>query len=116
MVKEVRNMQIEEIIRRLSIKQLQALSTFIPSGERTGEYLSVEKASNTVYTAEDVNKDKVVGGIISSLAKIVTVNGALILPAGKSEEEGMRWVLNKKVISKEELKNILLEIPGLEIY
>lgn len=107
---------IEEIVRRLSIKQLEALSTFIPSGERTGEYLSVEKASNTIHTAEDVNKDKVVGGIISSLAKITTINGALILPAGKSEEEGMRWVLNRKVISREELKDILLEIPGLKIH
>lgn len=105
----------EDIIRRLSIKQLEALAGFITTGERTGEYISVEKVFASIHTAENDNKIKAVGGVISSLAKIKTKNGPLILPAGRSEKEGMRWVLNKKVITREELRDILLQIPNLDI-
>lgn len=106
---------VEDTIRRLSIKQLEALAVFIPTGEKTGEYISVEKVFNSIHTAENDNKVKAVGGVISSLAKIKTKNGPLILPAGKSEQEGMRWVLNKKVITREELREILSQIPNLDI-
>lgn len=106
---------IEDTLRRLSVKQLEALTTFIPTGNREDTYLSVEKASQSIHTTDDSNKTKSVGGIISSLAKIKTEYGPLILPAGKSDTEGMRWTLNKKVITREQLREILLEIPGLNI-
>lgn len=109
---------IEEIIRRLGVRQLEALSAFIPSGEATGEYISVGNLKDSIHTADtddSENKNKLIGGILSGLAKTKTENGPLILPAGKDEKEGMRWVLNEKVISREELKDILLQIPGLNL-
>ncbi len=106
---------IEEIIRRLSHRQLEVLLTFIPSGERTGDYTTVGRASKSVHTAENVDTDKTIGGIFSSISRIATMNGPLILPVGRSEDEGMRWILNTKVISRDELKDILLQIPGLNI-
>lgn len=105
---------IEEILRRLSVKQLEALKTFIPDGESADAYLSVEKASQSIHTSEN-NKSRAVGGVISSLAKIKTKDGFLIQPAGKNDTEGMRWTLNQKVISREQLRDILAQIPGLNI-
>lgn len=104
---------IEDILRRLSVKQLEALATFIPDGESTGAYLSVDKVSQSIHTSDETNKTKVVGGVISSLAKIKINDSSLILPAGKDDREGMRWVLNEKVITREQLRDILLQIPGI---
>lgn len=106
---------LEDIIRRLGVRQLEALAGFIPSGEVEREYISVGNLKDCVYTADSENENKLLGGIISGLSKIKTKNGTLILPAGKDEKEGMRWVLNKKVVSREQFKDILLQIPGLNI-
>ncbi len=113
-MKEIKIKNIEGVLRRLSVKQLEALLTFIPSGSRTGEFLNVNRASASVHTAEDENKKKAVGGIISTLSKLKIENENLILAAGK-DEEGMRWILNEKVITREKLKEILLQIPGLSL-
>lgn len=105
----------EDALRRLSVRQLEALATFIPMGERTGEYTTVEILKDSIYTADSENENKLIGGVISGLSKVKINKLPLILPAGRDEKEGMRWVLNPKVISREELKEILLVIPGLDI-
>jgi len=114
-MQDIKANQVEDILRRLSVKQLEALTTFIPDGKSSEAYLSVEKASQSIHTADDENKTRAVGGVISSLAKIRTEYGPLILPAGKSDKEGMRWTLNQKVITRKELREILVEIPGINI-
>lgn len=108
---------IEEKLRRLSVKQLEALATFIPTGEQTGDFTTVSRVSNSIHTADDENKDRAAGGILSSLAKIKTENGPLILAAGRDTEsnDGLRWILNPKVISRDELREVLNTIPGIEI-
>lgn len=112
---DTRKRIVEDAIRRLGVRQLEALSGFIPMGEVTGEYISSSNLVDCIHTAADEPKSKVIGGVISGLAKTKIQDQLLILPAGKDKNEGMRWVLNKKVISREELKEILLEIPGLNI-
>jgi len=106
---------IEDSLRRLSVRQLEALSGFIPSGEIVGDYITVSNLKGCIYTAESENENKLIGGVLSGLSKVKIKDQAIILPAGRDEKEGMRWVLNKKLISREELKEILLEIPGLNI-
>jgi len=108
---------IEDILRRLSLKQLEALAVFIPTGERASTHMSIETASNTIHTAvnDNIKRKKAIGGVISTLCKIETPYGKLILPAAWTKEEGMRWTLNEKVINRQELKEILLQIPGLNI-
>lgn len=105
----------EDALRRLSVRQLEALATFIPMGERTGEYTTVDILKDSIYTADSENENKLIGGVISGLSKVKIKELPLILPAGRDKKEGMRWVLNPKVISREELKEILLVIPGLNI-
>ena len=104
---------IENIIRRLSIKQMEVLSTFIPTGKRQENYINVEMISKSIQNAAD-NKKTAVCGIISGLAQVKTNNGYLISPAGR-DEKGLRWILNEKIITREDLKDILLQIPGLEV-
>jgi hypothetical protein len=73
--------------------------------------------SNSIHTADGENKDKAAGGILSSLAKIKTENGSLILAAGRNTNtnEGLRWILNPKVITRIELREVLSTIPGIEL-
>ena len=106
---------LEDVIRRLGVGQLEALSGFIPTGETARDYISVGNLKDCIHTAESENENKLIGGIISGLAKTKIKDQPLILPAGKDKKEGMRWVLNKKVISRDDLKDILLQIPGLSI-
>ena len=105
---------IEDTLRRLSVRQLEALVEFIPTGERTGDYISVDSLNNSIHTADD-NKKKIIGGVLSGLSKVKINDQPIILPAGRDEKEGMRWVLNTKVITREQLKDVLWEIPGLNL-
>ena len=109
------DINIENALRRLSIRQMEALIAFIPNGVRTGEFISVKNLKDSIYTADSTNENKLIGGVLSGLCKIKINNKFLILPAGRDSTEGMRWVLNSKIINRNELREILLEIPGLNL-
>lgn len=104
MVKNLYTDYMEEIklkIRTMTIPQLKALRLLVDSANGIASYKEISDTTGTAsYT---------LGAIITSLKKYKTENGTLILPAGR-DPEGMRWQLNEKVISKDELKMLLVEI------
>lgn len=88
-------------IRNMTIPQLKALRLLTQSSSGIASYNEIADTTGTAsYT---------LGAILTSLKKYKTENGTLILPAGR-DEAGMRWQLNEKVITKDDLSLILNEL------
>lgn len=85
----------------MTIPQLNALKLLAGSPKGIASYKEI---SDTTHSSSYT-----LGAIITSLKKYKTENGSLILPAGR-DPEGMRWQLNEKVISRDDLKILLNEI------
>lgn len=94
--------KLEERIRSLTILQLQILKAIADS-----EYgiLDSQEIMNTTGSATAT-----FGALIVSLKKFKNDEGQpIVLPAGATNE-GMRWQLNEKVVSRERLKEIIAEL------
>jgi hypothetical protein len=88
-------------IRNMTIPQLKALKLMAESANGIASYKEISDTTGTSsYT---------LGAILTSLKKYKTDQGSLILPAGR-DPEGMRWQLNEKVISKDDLMIQLNEL------
>lgn len=92
--------EIDQKLQNATLKQLQALLLFAATSEIvvTSEWIS--KSTST-------SEPKALAGLVSSLAKIKTSKGPLLLRIGRIPGEGTRWRLNEDVISKKELNEVL---------
>lgn len=92
--------EIDQKLQNATLRQLQALLLFASTAEIV---VTSEDISKSTSTAEP----KALAGLVSSLAKIKTSKGQLLLRIGRIPGEGTRWRLNEEVISKKELNNLL---------
>lgn len=95
--------QLRERFRNTTLRQLEALWLFANSKSVIVTSSEIGKATHTAVQEEQA-------GLISSLSKIRTEKGSLILKAGRVPGEGTRWTLNQQVITRDELAEILKEI------
>lgn len=94
--------EIEKRLRKMTIPQLEALKMIAESELGIS---TTKEIGDTTSTASYR-----LGAIITSLLKVKTNKGSLLLPAGRDPDGGMRWQLNEEVISREGLKRILVEM------
>lgn len=96
---------IDEKIRYLSPRQLRVL--FLLAKSKQGIISSVSSSSKIGV------KGKGLGAVFSSLIRRKFSGKALIIPWGKDESgRGLRFKLNEKLISKEKLLQITIELLG----
>ncbi len=93
----------ESRLYRLSPNQLRAL--YLLAKSKNGI------VSSTASSGEIGKSGKALGGVFSSLSRQVINGEHLVLPWGKSEDgHGLRWKLNDKLIPKERLFKITVEL------
>ncbi|MFA6005820.1 MAG: hypothetical protein WC775_05040 [Patescibacteria group bacterium] len=94
---------IEQKLYRLSPNQLKALKTLASSEE--GIVASIT-SGKTIKV-----EGKALGGVFSSLSRQIINGEHLVLPWGKAEGgRGLRWRLNEKLISRQDLLQIVVEL------
>lgn len=94
---------VESKIRRLSFKQLKALSFLC---------LNQNHLVSSSYTGKQMGVvGKQLGGVFSSLSRQKIGGQSLIIPYGRGEEgRGLRWKLNTNLVSLEDLRRIVEEL------
>lgn len=95
--------QLKERFRNTTLRQLEALWLFANSK-------SIIVTSSEIGEATSTPVQEGQAGLISSLSKIKTEKGPLLLKAGRIPGEGTRWTLNQQVITRDELAEILKDI------
>lgn len=103
--------ELENKFRNTTLRQLEALLLFASSPSVVVTTSEISQSTSTV-------DPQALAGLVSSLAKIKTSKGPLLLKIGRTSEEGSRWRINEQVISRKELSEILekyaLEKNGIE--
>ena len=92
--------EIDQKLQNATLKQLQALLLFATTKEIVVNSDDISKSTSTA-------EPKALAGLVSSLAKIITSKGSLLLRIGRIPNEGTRWRLNEEVISQKELSELL---------
>ncbi|MDD5415384.1 MAG: hypothetical protein PHE48_00045 [Candidatus Daviesbacteria bacterium] len=93
---------LEGKIRYLTIPQLKILKVL---SESEFGVLDSQEIMDTTHTATAT-----FGAYITSLKKLKSNDGQpIVIPAGRTDE-GTRWQVNEKVISKEKLKQIIADL------
>lgn len=94
---------IENILHRLSPSQLRAL--FLLAKSKKG-------IISSSASGKDIGKvGKALGGVFSSLVRHNINGDHIVIPWGKSDDgRGLRWKLNEKLISRDNLKKIVNEL------
>lgn len=92
----------EELIRKLNLVQLGVLKVIANSSEGVSTNTEIGDTTGTATYR--------LGAIITPLRRYKVDGESLILPAGRDVDEGTRWQLNEKVIKKDELKRLLVEM------
>ena len=92
---------IEEKIRQLKIPQLEILKLLVESNNGASSSKEISDATSTASF--------VLGAMITPLRRIKVDNKNLIIPAGR-EDNSVRWQINEGLISKNDLKVLLVEM------
>jgi hypothetical protein len=94
---------IEGKLYRLSQSQLRAL--FLLAKSSSGII------SSTASSKQIGKKGKALGGVFSSLSRQVWHGQTIVIPWGRSADgRGLRWKLNEKMISKNDLLTITKQL------
>ncbi len=94
---------ISNRLHRLSPNQLRVL--FLLAKAKNGLIFSSASGKNIGKTG------KALGGVFSSLSRQIINNQRLVIPWGKDATgRGLRWKLNTKLITQEELLTITKEL------
>lgn len=94
--------EVEDLIRSLSLPQLEVLKML--TQDEKGVF-SNKEMSTTLSTASTQ-----LGALITPLRRHKIENEPLVVPAGKHPTEGNRWQLNTKIIDRDALKLLLVEM------
>jgi len=92
----------EEKIRNLKLPQLKILSILAKS--RAGVSSSKELGDTTSTASYTL------GAMITPLRRIKIKNEILIIPAGRDIDNTVRWQINEKVIKRDTLKRLLIDM------
>lgn len=93
---------LDNLLRKFTLDKLEALEVI---ANDPGSVVSTTTISGALTKV-----GQELGGTISSLARTKIDGEPLIVPAGKSQEEGILWHLNEKVASKDLIKTLVDEI------
>ena len=100
------NENVEDKIRSLSLPQLEILMVMAKSNEPVSTSREIMQSTGTSsYTF---------GAIISPLRRHKVDGLSLIVQAGKDGANGVRWQINEKLVTKQDLL-ILLNSMGVQI-
>lgn len=94
--------ELEKRLRTMTLPQLQALQLIAKSPDGIS---TTKELSDTTQTASYT-----LGAFITSLLKIKTEKGRLLLPAGRDIDAGMRWKINENVMRRRDLQKLLKSI------
>lgn len=94
--------QLEKVLRKCSLDKLAALQVI---ADYDGNVIDTTTLSGTLD-----QKGTQLGGTISSLTRTKIDGEPLLLPAGKSSEDGILWRLNPGVAPKDIVKKLVDQI------
>lgn len=93
---------IEQRIRQLKFPQLEILKILAESREGVSSSKEIGDATSTaVY---------LLGAMITPLRRLKIDDQCLIIPAGREADNSVRWQINEDLISKDELKELLMRM------
>jgi hypothetical protein len=95
--------QLKQRLSNATLRQLEALWLFANSKD-------VIVTSSQISDSTSTAMQEGLAGLISSISKMQTEKGPLILRAGRVPGEGTRWRLNEDIITQAELADLLISI------
>lgn len=96
------NSEVETVIRSLELPQLEVLQ--ILANARNG-VSSNQEISSTTQTASTI-----LGSLLTPLRRRKINGQTLIIPAGKDPDKGTRWQINEKLVSIDDLRELLVSM------